>query len=471
MSIHTDPYTSDLKPVKQRRTRGQATYWARQTLLVSTCLLLFSLLLYPVLPATQAQNQMSYDFETGELEDPGSTHITGSSFTLLNGDFTFELELNDTNFEETWMSNPNLLFKQVIVIFNNPLLPTHPIGEFFWWEDKEGNMQLNARWDPDSGFSPPLLKTWDGVEWRHEVVDIDTRVEEDVLIFEGPTPEGIPENIDVFGVAIYELTFTLARVDTFGWDPIQGVASLQITEPPRATSTLSLSEVPMLVNMGDKLSVTAIIDPPRSAVPVQLTLYAPNGTIITLQALTGENGNVIFEQVFQHRSDIGGWSMDVTWDGDDEYSGADSGPRQFTVDKPTREVSLDPVSSDVGINVEIPFTFTGKTNPPRGGVPVKLYYNGPEGQTQAFDVTTEEDGTFSHQISFPDESGNLGDWTVHAVVDGDDEYYGSQSEPLSFDVGEPPPGVPGFPLESILIGLALGLSALALLNRKRTFPT
>lgn len=88
--------------------------------------------------------------------------------------------------------------------------------------------------------------------------------------------------MEFYGVAMFETTANhviSTRVDTVGWDPNQGLSSLLFTLSPKETSTLDLSVTPMEVNLGDTLDMTATIDPPRSEVPVEFTLYAPDGTI------------------------------------------------------------------------------------------------------------------------------------------------------------------------------------------------
>jgi hypothetical protein len=465
MSRHNDQYTRDHKPVNKSKTQTQSMTLAHHALVIVVCLLMSSLL-SPLLPVTHAQNQISFDAGSGSPVDPGSTQITGSSFTLHNGDFTFALEFNDFNFEDTWMSLLDIFSIEVFAIFNDTLLSTPPTNQFFWLEGREGNTQLSASWLPGSGFFSPSAQVWDGVEWQFIDIDGRHRVEGNTLFLEGNT-WGDVGDLEFFGAGVLESTangVSSTRFDTFGWDPNQGLPSLSITISPKEPSTLDLSVTPMLVFVSDTLRVTAAIDPPRSGVPVQFTLYTPNGTIFTVEVTTDENGTATYQRRFQSSSDLGLWSMDASWDGDAEYNSAESGPSQFTVEKPQLEIQIDPLPGGATTIVQGENNvFTGAISSARGNVPIDLYYNGPNDQTRTFTVTTDEDGTFRHDHALL--TLDSGSWTVHAVVDGTPQYFGAKSDMMNFTVTGSAP-IPGFPYESIFLGLLIGGLILWFLQRQ-----
>jgi len=116
-------------------------------------------------------------------------------------------------------------------------------------------------------------------------------------------------------------------------------------------------------------------------------------------------------------------------------------------------------------------TVSGSLTPPVDGAQVTLVYNGPRGAAATHIVTVQSDGSFEDTYS-PDE---FGDWTVKASWPGNDDYETTTSQPASltveesaFDISKILSGIPGFPIESILIGLLGGIVAVTLIRRRRS---
>ena len=116
-------------------------------------------------------------------------------------------------------------------------------------------------------------------------------------------------------------------------------------------------------------------------------------------------------------------------------------------------------------------TVSGSIEPPVPGAKITLKYTGPGGNAITQEVTAGTDGAYTDAF----ESSDAGSWGVEASWEGDPGHNPSASGTLEFTVTEPKresesggeDGIPGFPWESTMLGLAAGLSVLLLLQRRQ----
>ena len=78
-------------------------------------------------------------------------------------------------------------------------------------------------------------------------------------------------------------------------------------------------------------------------------------------------------------------------------------------------------------------------------------------------ITTKTNGTFDHSFE-PDSDG---DWSVIASWEGDELHESTISTNMTFEVMKVQKGIPGFPYESVLIGVICAFMTLWLLQKKQ----
>jgi hypothetical protein len=89
----------------------------------------------------------------------------------------------------------------------------------------------------------------------------------------------------------------------------------------RGRSSLSLSASSVNLRRGEQVTFSGFINPPLTGVAVVLTFRGPGGLALTDTVHTGLNGS--FSYVFTPR-DVGVWSVNVSWLGNENYEGASS---------------------------------------------------------------------------------------------------------------------------------------------------
>jgi Tol biopolymer transport system component len=118
-------------------------------------------------------------------------------------------------------------------------------------------------------------------------------------------------------------------------------------------------------------------------------------------------------------------------------------------------------------------TVSGSIEPPIPDANIILKYTGPDGNVITKGVTAGTDGAYTDAFEPSDE----GSWGVEAIWEGDPGHNPSTSGTKEFTVTEPKReseaesggevGIPGFPWESTMLGLAAGLSVLLMLRRRQ----
>jgi plastocyanin len=127
----------------------------------------------------------------------------------------------------------------------------------------------------------------------------------------------------------------------------------------------------------------------------------------------------------------------------------------------TLTVRFSKVTANIGDRVEV----RGSINPPIGGVTIRLVYTSPDGKIKVSEVITADDGTFM-DVFVPDAEGR---WGVVASWLGDEEHFGSESDPSYLIVQAP------FPILYVGVGvgalIAIGIVYYVIRRRKRAVLT
>lgn len=106
-----------------------------------------------------------------------------------------------------------------------------------------------------------------------------------------------------------------------------------------------------------------------------------------------------------------------------------------------------------------PVSLTGSLTPSLAGAKIVITLVDPDGDTSQRISSTASDGTYTDTITPND----LGKWKVSSTWMGDDTHMGSSSTEVTFTVEERG-GIPGFPINAVLIGVII--LVVVLVNRR-----
>lgn len=210
------------------------------------------------------------------------------------------------------------------------------------------------------------------------------------------------------------------------YEGCEKIVKLEVTKLP---SSISVEVSPMTLNFGQSVTVRGTVNPNLSQVPVTIVYTRPKEGEIRVQVMTTTTG--YFEDSLT--PDLAGsWKVNVSWDGDSTYEGAESDTVRFLVNRaPTNiMITLSSESFDEGETI----TVSGSISPPVGGAPISLEYTLPDGSLISRSSTTT-DGSFVDTYT-PDKDG---EWSVRASWSGDDNHLGAESSSSSFTVRPPFP--------------------------------
>ena len=201
---------------------------------------------------------------------------------------------------------------------------------------------------------------------------------------------------------------------------------LEVLPPSTITCEISSSEIAF----GESITVSGHVSPPHPGAEVTLTYTRPNGSNLTKATTLDESS--VYDDTFT--SDIvGEWVVQASWMGDEQYAGAESPSKSFTVGKTL-------IACDVPKAVFLPdaVTVNGSIEPPISGIEISLEYrlvfhDSIFNDTGFINVTrkavTSTDGSFEDLFTPSD----LGRWKMNASWGGDAEHMASQAE-VSFAV-------------------------------------
>jgi len=219
------------------------------------------------------------------------------------------------------------------------------------------------------------------------------------------------------------------------------------------TGSLSLESM----EMGESITVSGILYPENEGRTITLSYTRPDSLTLTRTAVTDIDGS--YSDTFE--PDVAGsWSVRASWEGDVEFEGSTSSVVHFTVTKIPSSFFIQTPESRISVGESI--TISGSINPAVSGAEVVIAFTKPDGSTFTRTVSTGSDGAYT-DLHTPTETGS---WSVKSSWDGDSTYIGATSQAASFTVEEKPRGgIPGFPYESIILGLLVGVLAIWMIQR------
>jgi len=110
-------------------------------------------------------------------------------------------------------------------------------------------------------------------------------------------------------------------------------------------------------------------------------------------------------------------------------------------------------------------------NPAQQGQSVSFsgHGNDPDGSVVAYEWRSSIDGFLSNSSSFSTSSLSVGTHTISfRVQDNDGAWSSTVTATLTINSPSAPPAVSGFPIESILLGMAISIAALTILRKKKS---
>jgi uncharacterized protein YfaS (alpha-2-macroglobulin family) len=179
----------------------------------------------------------------------------------------------------------------------------------------------------------------------------------------------------------------------------------------KAKSSLSLSASGENLGKGEQIIVSGHINPPLAGIVVTLTFKRPDGSTFTEDVLTYSGG---FFSYSLTPEDIGKWSVNAKWVGDENYEGASSPTLSFKVLKPAEfkvtDLTINPTEAEVEqtVTIRVKVTNVGEQN---GSYTVDLKVNditldtrtvaleGGESMVVTFKLVGEKAGTFNVEVS------------------------------------------------------------------------
>jgi transglutaminase-like putative cysteine protease len=121
-------------------------------------------------------------------------------------------------------------------------------------------------------------------------------------------------------------------------------------------------------------------------------------------------------------------------------------------------------------------SFQGSIDPPIPDKVINLEITKPDGETITIPVTTEADGSYSYTFTLS----TSGSWSTTASWEGDSNYFGATSQAVEFKIVDPSSsedekigngGIPGFPIQSIILGLLFGYLLMRVRTGTTVYPT
>jgi hypothetical protein len=213
------------------------------------------------------------------------------------------------------------------------------------------------------------------------------------------------------------------------------------------------------IEYGEAITISGHLSPEIGGNEVDLEYTGPDSTTSTRTATTSDDGS--YSDLFEPPS-VGAWKVEASWGGDEDFEGATSQVVGFIVRKAPTSLSLQP--SAPGVRAGETLTLSGSIEPAVQGAEVSIVYTMPDGTTERRTEVTDSDGGFSDSITPTD----TGSWTVRANWEGDSTHLEAVSGEVTLQVEEKrTPGIiPGFPYESMLLGLVLAALMLLAFDRR-----
>lgn len=285
-------------------------------------------------------------------------------------------------------------------------------------------------------------------EETHEVSQIVESAVDRVIELRVPLESiGNPDEFNIGAHTIYQIS----GGEHAASDKMEGWALIS------RRSSISIDVSSSQILYGGNLTVSGEISPSKIGAPVTLTYQMPNGSLFTKNVTSTDMG--AFNFIF--RPDVvGSWSVKASWEGDPTHNGASSQTTSFTVvetePKPAKfEVSdlvISPEEVQEGEEVRISVRVTNAGEESYGHtIDLKV-----DGETMDLEDVTLVGGD-SKTVTFTIIE-DVGDHTVE--VGNLSGSFKVMHKPSFWDE------IPGFPYESIILGLAIGALILWILKHK-----
>ena len=228
-----------------------------------------------------------------------------------------------------------------------------------------------------------------------------------------------------------------------------------------AEGSISASASVESIEYGESITISGHLSPVGEGNKVVLRYTRPDSTTSTRTVTTAYDGS--YSDSFDPDI-VGTWKVEASWDGNEDFEGSTSQNAEFDVQKASTSLTIQASASSITEGEAL--MISGSIEPAVQDVEIYILYTKPDGTTERRTAVTGSDGGFSDSI-IPTDTGT---WTAGAIWEGDSTHLASESEEVIMRVEgkKSPVIIPGFPYESIVLGLVL--AALMLLGRARAPP-
>ena len=209
--------------------------------------------------------------------------------------------------------------------------------------------------------------------------------------------------------------------------------------------SISLSEI----TFGESLTIIGQINPARQS-QVTLTFTNDNGETGTETVTSGTDGSFTLIDYFPTGG--GSWDVVAAWEGDSDYSDAESSSLTFAVNQAKMALSIEASSSTIQVDQTVDIsgivTLTPDNETTRNEFlkeNLKLISINPDGEYE--DVIETQPFLSSGQIQYKFEAVKLpviGAWKLLVGFEEDNSFTGTNSATIEIEVQEVPEGVAGY---------------------------
>jgi len=284
-------------------------------------------------------NQLRYTFDWGDgvttitsYLASGSTASASHSWTHP-GAYSIKVMATDSDGADSFWSSP----ATINVENAPPNIPARPSGTASCITDRSYEYSVYAS-DPDGEEVHCVFDWGDGTTTV-------TPTQGSGSLFKASHTWG---SLGTFSVKV-------KAIDTAGKEsPWSQPTTVEVKLPSTITIATSLSAVAR----GERLAVNGSINPPHAST-VTLTYRKPDGSQITVQVKSDQNGK--YNDVIAPNA-VGTWSVQASWNGDDNHFGSSTSTITFGVDPALCSVTFESNATGIsalvdGLNYSLPQSF------------------------------------------------------------------------------------------------------------------
>jgi hypothetical protein len=218
-----------------------------------------------------------------------------------------------------------------------------------------------------------------------------------------------------------------------------------------ALSTITCVVSSATIKVGESVSATGAVSPAVGGAAVTL-LYKVGSTEVSRQATTGTDGK--YSDSYSP-SAAGSWTVTASWVGNAQYSGAASPSAAFTVSQAPSTGGLKVTVLDSGAKPIVGASVSSTATP--GGQSALSGVTGSDGSVTFADAAP---GSYTMQVSM---SGYVTNTGTTSVVAGSTA---STSITLQAAQSSTGGGIPGYPVEALVMGIVISAAILMMLRRR-----